>query len=132
MTNILTALNITETTRATLEAVTSLPEADRLQLLEAIMLGELNVTKEGLGFPSERKTGPRGPTDKVKPRLEACRAQILSMIGEGLTVSATDLLDVAEKRYVYTDIGVVVEELLSEGTIVQSNKGRKLFWSKAV
>jgi len=128
---ILATLNITETSRATIEAVTSLPEADRLSILEAIMLGELNVTKEGLGFPSERKTGPRGPTDKVKPRLEACRAQILSMIGQGLTISATDLLDVAEKRYVYTDIGVIVDQLLSEGVIVQSNKGRKLFWSKA-
>ena len=127
---ILATLNITETTRATIEAVTALPEADRLSILEAIMLGELNVTKEGLGFPSERKTGPRGPTDKVKPRLEACRAQILSMVGQGLTISATDLLDVAEKRYVYTDIGVIVDQLLSEGLITQTNKGRKLFWSK--
>ena len=127
---ILATLNITETTRATIEAVTALPEADRLSILEAIMLGELNVTKEGLGFPSERKTGPRGPTEKVKPRLEACRSQILSMVGQGLTISATDLLDVAEKRYVYTDIGVIVEQLLSEGLITQTNKGRKLFWSK--
>ena len=132
METIINSLNITETTRANLEAVTALSESDKAKILEALMLGELNITKEGLGFPAERKTGPRGPTAKVAPRLEACRSQLLSMVNEGLTVSATDLLDVAEKRYVYTDIGVIVEELLAAGQIVQSNKGRKLFWSKAV
>ena len=132
METIINSLNITETTRANIEAVSALSESDRLKVLEALMLGELNITKEGLGFPAERKTGPRGPTAKVAPRLEACRSQLLSMVNEGLTVSATDLLDVAEKRYVYTDIGVIVEELLAAGQIVQSNKGRKLFWSKAV
>ena len=131
MQTILNTLNITETTRANLEAVQALGQADQLKVLEAIMLGELNVTKEGLGHPAERKSGPRGPTDKVKPRLQVCREQILSMVNSGSTISATDLLDVAEKRYVYTDIGVVVEELLAEGVITQSNKGRKLFWSKA-
>jgi hypothetical protein len=128
---ILATLNITETSRATIEAVSSLPEADRLTLLEAIMLGELNVTKEGLGFPAERKSGPRGPTDKVKPRLEACRAQILNLVNQGLTISATDLLDIAEKRYVYTDINVVKDQLIEEGLIKESNKGRKLFWARA-
>lgn len=128
---ILATLNITETSRATIEAVTSLPEADRLTLLEAIMLGELNVTKEGLGFPAERKSGPRGPTEKVKPRLEACRSQILAMVNQGLTISATDLLEVAEKRYVYTDINVVKDQLIEEGLIKESNKGRKLFWTLA-
>jgi hypothetical protein len=128
---ILANLNITESTRANLSQVSQLSEKDRLAVLEAIMLGELNVTKEGLGFPAERKTGPRGPTAKVAPRLAACRAQILSMVNEGLTVSATDLLDVSEKRYVYTDIGVVVDELLAEGVITQTNKGRKLFWARA-
>jgi hypothetical protein len=128
---ILANLNITESTRANLSQVSQLSEKDRLSILEAIMLGELNVTKEGLGFPAERKTGPRGPTAKVAPRLAACRAQILSMVNEGLTVSATDLLDVSEKRYVYTDIGVVVDELLAEGVITQTNKGRKLFWARA-
>ena len=131
MQTILNTLNITETTRANLEAVQALGQADQLKVLEAIMLGELNVTKEGLGYPAERKSGPRGPTDKVKPRLQVCREQIMAMVNSGSTISATDLLDVAEKRYVYTDIGVVVEELLAEGVITQSNKGRKLFWSKA-
>ena len=130
MQTIINSLKITESTRATTEAVLALSPDDQLKVLEAVMLGELNITKEGLGYPTERKTGPRGPTDKVKPRLEACRAQIMAMVDQGLTISATDLLDVAEKRYVYTDIGVVVEELLTEGIITQSNKGRKLFWSK--
>ena len=100
---------------------------------------EIVPTAKELGYPiwpwdvAEKPrsvSAARGPTDKVKPRLEACRAQIMAMVDRGLTVSATDLLDVAEKRYVYTDIGVVVEELLTEGIITQSNKGRKLFWSK--
>ena len=132
MKSILNTLKITETTRAAISDVAALSDSDRLQLLDALLVGELNVTKEGIGFPTERKTGPRGPTAKVTPRLEACRTQLLSMINEGQTVSATDLLDVAEKRYVYTDVGVIVEELLTEGLITQTNKGRKLFWSKTV
>ena len=76
MQTIINSLKITESTRATTEAVLALSPDDQLKVLEAVMLGELNITKEGLGYPTERKTGPRGPTDKVKPRLEACRAQM--------------------------------------------------------
>ena len=126
----ITSLIAGETTLAVAAAIEALSESDKMVLLEAFLSGNIVTKGDQVVTKPIRETGPRGPTDKVKPRLETCRAQILSMIGQGLTISATDLLDVAEKRYVYTDIGVVVDQLLSEGVIVQSNKGRKLFWSK--
>lgn len=111
------------------ETLAGLSVDERSSILELLVSGELAIRSGQVGLPVERKTGPRGPTAKVQPRLAACREQFLAFLTEGRTVSATDLLDVAEKRYVYTDIGVVVEELLNDGVIVQTNKGRKLFWS---
>jgi hypothetical protein len=111
------------------ETLAGLSVDERSSILELLVSGELAIRSGQVSLPVERKTGPRGPTAKVQPRLAACREQLVAFLAEGRTVSATDLLDVAEKRYVYTDIGVVVDELLAEGGIVQTNKGRKLFWS---
>lgn len=111
------------------ETLAGLSVDERSEILELLVKGELAVRSGQVSLPVERKTGPRGPTAKVAPRLAACRAQISAFIDEGRTFSATDLLDVAEKRYVYTDIGVVVEELLHDGALVQTSKGRKLFWT---
>lgn len=111
------------------ETLAGLSVDERSSILELLVSGELAIRSGQVSLPVERKTGPRGPTAKVQPRLAACRDQIVTFLAEGRTFSATDLLDVAEKRYVYTDIGVVIDELLAEGGIVQSNKGRKLFWS---
>jgi len=74
-------------------------------------------------------TGPRGPTAKVAPRLEACRETLMALVEAG-PVTAIDLLKVAEDRFVYTDILLVARNLLADGTIVETRKGRKATWSK--
>ena len=73
--------------------------------------------------------GPRGPTAKVAPRLEACRDTLMALI-EGGPVTAIDLLKASEDRFIYTDILLVARTLLSEGSIVETRKGRKASWSK--
>jgi hypothetical protein len=74
-------------------------------------------------------TGPRGPTAKVAPRLEACRETLMALVEVGPT-TAIDLLKVSEDRFVYTDILLVARNLLADGTIVETRKGRKATWSK--
>jgi len=76
-----------------------------------------------------KTVGPRGPTAKVAPRLEACRDTLLGLIEAG-PVTAIDLLKVSEERFLYTDILLVARTLLAEGSIVESRKGRKASWSK--
>jgi hypothetical protein len=72
--------------------------------------------------------GPRGPTAKVQPRLEACRADLIRMAGLEGGVTAKALLDQAGDRFVYTDILLVAKELLASGAIQESRKGRKATW----
>jgi hypothetical protein len=79
--------------------------------------------------PARGATGPRGPTAKVAPRLEACRESLMSLIEAG-PVTAVDLLKVADERFLYTDILLVARSLIADGTIVESRKGRKASWSK--
>ena len=67
---------------------------------------------------ASKPVGPRGPTAKVAPRLEA-----------GPT-TAIDLLKVAEDRFVYTDILLVARTMIAEGSIIETRKGRKATWSK--
>ena len=77
---------------------------------------------------SKAPVGPRGPTAKVAPRLEACRETLLGLIEAG-PVTAIDLLKVSEDRFIYTDILLVARNLLAAGTIVDTRKGRKATWS---
>ena len=76
-----------------------------------------------------KAVGPRGPTAKVAPRLETCRETLLALIAAG-PVTAIDLLKASEDRFIYTDIRLVARTLLSEGSIVETRKGRKASWSK--
>ena len=78
---------------------------------------------------ASKTVGPRGPTAKVLPRLEACRESLMALIEAG-PVTAIDLLKVAEERFLYTDILLVARTLLSEGSIVETRKGRKASWSR--
>lgn len=78
--------------------------------------------------PVSKTVGPRGPTAKVAPRLQACRETLMALIEAG-PVTAIDLLKVSEERFLYTDILLVARTLLSEGSIVESRKGRKASWS---
>ena len=73
--------------------------------------------------------GPRGPTAKVAPRLEACRETLMALVEAG-PVTAIDLLKVSEDRFVYTDILLVARNLIADGSIVETRKGRKATWSK--
>ena len=72
--------------------------------------------------------GPRGPTAKVQPRLEACRSLLLSMASGESGVTAKDLLAASGGSFVYTDILLVAKELLASGAIQESRKGRKATW----
>lgn len=78
---------------------------------------------------ASKTVGPRGPTAKVAPRLEACRDTLMALIEAG-PVTAINLLKVAEERFLYTDILLVARTLLAEGSIVETRKGRKASWSK--
>ena len=73
-------------------------------------------------------SGPRGPTAKVQPRLEACREALLALSGGEGGVNAKDLLVIAGDRFLYTDILLVARTLLEAGTIQESRKGRKATW----
>jgi len=72
--------------------------------------------------------GPRGPTAKVQPRLEASRSLLLSMAGGESGVTAKALLEASGGSFVYTDILLVAKELLASGAIQESRKGRKATW----
>ena len=72
--------------------------------------------------------GPRGPTAKVAPRLEACRSLLLTMVGGAEGVTAKALLEAGGGAFVYTDILLVAKELLASGAIQESRKGRKATW----
>ena len=96
--------------------------------LTGLLEGNLKV-KDGAIVAFERTpTGPRGPTAKVQPRLEACRSDLLRMAGLPDGVTAKALLDQAGDRFVYTDILLVAKDLLASGTIQESRKGRKATW----
>jgi len=73
-----------------------------------------------------KASGPRGPTAKVRPRLEACKAKFLEMAGSGVT--AKGLLEAADGQFLYTDILLVAKELMASGAIQESRKGRKATW----
>ena len=94
----------------------------------AIQDGGLVLAPEPVVVKEAKPTGPRGPTAKVAPRLEACRSDLLRMAGGESGVTAKALLDQAGDRFVYTDILLVAKELLESGAIEESRKGRKATW----
>jgi hypothetical protein len=74
-------------------------------------------------------SGPRGPTAKVAPRLEACRSKFLEAAARPEGVTAKELLSEAGEAYVYTDILLVARQLAEAGLIEESRKGRKATWN---
>jgi hypothetical protein len=78
---------------------------------------------------TKASTGPRGPTAKVAPRLEACRAKFLEMAGGEGGVTAKALLEASNGTFIYTDILLVAKELLASGAIQDSRHGRKATWN---
>jgi hypothetical protein len=75
---------------------------------------------------SAKASGPRGPTAKVQPRLELCKAKFLEMATTGAT--AKDLLEAGGGAFLYTDILLVARNLTEAGLIQDSRKGRKATW----
>ena len=73
--------------------------------------------------------GPRGPTAKVQPRLEACQALFLEMAGGPEGVTAKALLEAGNGAFVYTDILLLARNLTESGLIQESRKGRKATWN---
>jgi len=90
--------------------------------------GLVRLPEPALTEKVKAQVGPRGPTAKVLPRLEACRETLMALV-EGGPVTAIDLLKVAEDRFIYTDILLVARNLIADGTIVETRKGRKATWS---
>ena len=95
--------------------------------------GQVVAIPEGLllapnGVEAAKVGGPRGPTAKVQPRLEACREALLALATVEGGVNAKDLLVIAGDRFLYTDILLVARTLLEAGTITDSRKGRKATW----
>ena len=99
--------------------------------------GKIVAIPEGLLLAPEaadaaKISGPRGPTAKVLPRLQACREALMALAGAPGGVNAKDLLLVAEDRFVYTDILLVARELTEAGLITENKKGRKATWTTVV
>ena len=95
----------------------------------AVHEGGLVIAPEPVVAP--RSTGPRGPTAKVAPRLEACKAMFLEMAGRPEGVNAKELLKAGGEAFVYTDILLVARTLTAQGLIGESRKGRKATWTLA-
>ena len=95
-------------------------------LLTKILSGELKVKDGVLVAPTP--SGPRGPTAKVVPRIQACKEALLSMAQGPDGVTAKALLEASGGAFVYTDILLVAKELMASGAIQESRKGRKATW----
>ena len=95
-------------------------------LLTKILSGELKVKDGVLVAPTP--SGPRGPTAKVQPRIQACKEALLSMAQGPDGVTAKALLEASGGAFVYTDILLVAKELMASGAIQESRKGRKATW----
>jgi len=133
MESILNALSLTvPVTVNALQKATGLG-ATALTMALVGLGGKVTAVPEGLLLAPDSTTpakasGPRGPTAKVRPRLEACRSDLLRMAGLPDGVTAKALLDQAGDRFLYTDILLVAKELMASGAIQESRKGRKATW----
>jgi hypothetical protein len=100
-----------------------------LEALQAVILsvlaGDLKV-KDGV-LVAPLPSGPRGPTAKVAPRLEACKALMVQMASSGVT--AKELLEAGGGQFLYTDVLLVARNLLEAGVITENRHGRKATWN---
>ena len=108
-------------------AIMNLPLEALQSTLLSVLSGDLKVKDGVLVAPTP--AGPRGPTAKVAPRLELCKAQFLEMAKDGVT--AKDLLTAGNGAFVYTDILLVARNLTEAGLIQEVRKGRKATWTLA-
>ena len=113
----------------TLSTINTLPLEALQATLTGLLEGNLKVKDGAIVAFEKAPSGPRGPTAKVQPRLEACQADLIRMAGLEGGVTAKALLDQAGDRFVYTDILLVARNLIEAGTIQESRKGRKATWN---
>ena len=113
----------------TLSTVNTLPLEALQATLTGLLAGELKVKDGAIVAFEKAQTGPRGPTAKVQPRLEACQALLVQMAGVEGGVTAKALLEAGNGAFVYTDILLVARNLLEAGTIQENRKGRKATWN---
>ena len=131
--DITTLLSSTPVTFNALQKASGL-SATGLALALVELGGKVAVQDGGLVLATEPvrvakvPAGPRGPTAKVAPRLEACRSLLLTMAVGAEGVTAKALLEAGGGAFVYTDILLVAKELLASGAIQESRKGRKATW----
>jgi len=132
-TDLLSLLSTTPVTFNALQKASGL-SATNLALGLVGLGGKVTVQDGGLVLAPEPvqaakvPAGPRGPTAKVQPRLDACRSLLLTMVGGAEGVTAKALLEAGGGAFVYTDILLVAREELAKGTIQESRKGRKATW----
>ena len=111
------------------ETVLSLPLEALQAALTGLLSGDLKVKDGAIVAYEKAPTGPRGPTAKVAPRLEACQALMVQMAGEAGGVTAKALLEAGSGTFLYTDILLVARNLIEAGTIQESRHGRKATWN---
>jgi len=112
-----------------IETVTSLSLEALQAALTGLLSGDLKVKDGAIVAYEKAPTGPRGPTAKVAPRLEACQALMVQMAGEAGGVTAKALLEAGSGTFLYTDILLVARNLIEAGTIQESRHGRKATWN---
>jgi hypothetical protein len=118
-----------ETTGINFDSISTMNLDECQALLASILSGNLKA-KDGLLVQVEKaQGGPRGPTAKVQPRLEACQALMVQMAGRPEGVTAKELLDGSNGSFLYTDILLVARNLMESGTIQENRKGRKATWN---
>ena len=79
----------------------------------------------------KKVVGSRGPNAATKPRLEIARNAILGLAQVG-PVDALMILAQVGTTALYTDILLVAREECAKGTLVETRRGRKAFWSLPV
>jgi hypothetical protein len=118
-----------ETTGINFDSISTMNLDECQALLASILSGNLKA-KDGLLVQVEKaQGGPRGPTAKVQPRLEACQAAFLELCNRPEGVTAKELLTAGNGTFLYTDILLVARNLMEAGTIQENRKGRKATWN---
>ena len=97
--------------------------------LTGLLEGNLKVKDGAIVAFEKAPSGPRGPTAKVQPRLDACQALMVQLAGRPEGVTAKALLEASNGTFLYTDILLVARNLLAAGTIQEGRHGRKATWN---
>jgi hypothetical protein len=122
--------------RLSLQDIQGLTGDDLRVLVTALMERKLTITSEGLGLPTVREGGPRGQTPRVAAAHERLRVSFLELAGREGGVTTNDLNDLAhsfpridgDKVWEYHYIKTVAVDLIAEGRITETKKGRQAIW----